>query len=127
MRWPEVDFFVAGQRRSLADEVAAFDQDVRGSKGDVLAALRVDGEKADVGPRFADGFDRAPGGVEDHQFERHAQALGEGARQVDRDAENFAAAAVASGEQRIAEVDRGAQNPLRGKVGAGGSGGHGGS
>lgn len=67
--------------------------------------------------RNARGFDRVAGRLEDHQFEWNAQALRERRGQVDRYAARFARRRVDMGKDRIAEVDRRAQNAGRGEAG----------
>jgi hypothetical protein len=51
-----------------------------------LPALGVDGKEADVSLPLRDRIDRLRGGVKHHQIQRTAQAVGKGARQVDRHA-----------------------------------------
>ena len=112
-----VDLVVAAQRRAFANEVAALDQDIGRGERDVGAAQRVDGEEADVGALLRDRLDRLAGGVDGQQLDGDAEAPAELLRQVDRDAARGAGRRVAAGEDRIAEVDGGAQRSGRREAG----------
>jgi hypothetical protein len=68
-----VDLVVRADRRSLADQVAAFDQHIGCAEGDIRAAHRVDGEETDVRAFRGHGIDRLAGGVDDHEFEFRAK------------------------------------------------------
>ena len=71
---------------------------------------RVDGEEADVGVAAGDRVDRLAGGVEGDRLELDAEPGGEFGGDVDRHAGRLARAGVDVGQQRIAEVDGGAQH-----------------
>ena len=122
-----VDLVVVGQRRGVANQVGAFDQDVGRGEADAVAAQRIDREEADVGLLRLHRLDRSRGGVDDDELDRHAELVGERAREVDRDADTAPVAGVAARQDRIAEVDRRAQAPGRRErrrgVGRGGRGG----
>jgi len=65
-----------------------------------------------VGPARLHGIDRLGRGVELEQRQRHAELVGEGLCEVDRDTSGLAIGSAA-GEDRIAEVDRCAQRAGR--------------
>jgi len=115
-----VDVLVGTNRRAVLHEIAAFDQHIGRAERDVGAAHRIDGEEADVRLFRRDDVDRLAGGVHDDQFQLHAEAPREFAGKVDGHATRAAVFALA-GEDRIAEVDGGAQLAGRGERGENGS------
>ncbi len=115
-----VDVLVDRAWRIVAHQPGAFDQDVGIGERDLGAALRIDRKEADVGRAAGDGIDRLRRRREFEGFQRHAQAVGQGLRQIDRHAARAPGGGVGAGEDRIAEVDRGAQAARRGEQGGGG-------
>ena len=102
------------ERGTLADGIRALDEDVGRAEGELLGADRVHGEEADVRGTVADRVDRLAGGVPEDQLDGHVQTSAELVGDVDGDACGVLGRPV--GQDRVAEVDRGAQHPGGRKV-----------
>ena len=113
-----VDVLVGPARRVVAHEVGALDQEVGVGERDLGAAQRVDGEEADVGRAAGDGVDRLRRGgkLDQSRAARPAARPARCARSTDTP-RGAAGGRVGAGQDRVAEVDRGAQPARRARAG----------
>ena len=114
-----VDVLVPLQGRVGADEVGALDDDVRRGVVHVGGTHGIDRDEGDVDPALLDRFGDLAGRLERHELGREAEPPRRLPRQVDRQAARLSGGAAAR-EDRVAEVDGGAETAGRAEVGGDG-------
>lgn len=72
-----VHVFIGLTWRILAYQVSPFDQHIGRGESDALSSQWIHCKKTDVGTLNGDGLNRLASGIEHHQLDWHAQALGE--------------------------------------------------
>ena len=87
--------------------------------GDLLGALRLGADQADVPHVLADLVAQLAGRLEGDVLHGHAQRGCDIARHVGRDADRVAVFAAAGDQQEVGEIDAGAQDAGGGKFGSG--------
>ena len=110
-----VDVLDRLQRGILRHHVGALDQHIGRGEVDLGGAHRLDREEGDVPGAALQRIEHLAGGVEDHELERQAEALGQFPRQIGGDAQRLAVRPLLR-QHGIALVDRRAQRAGRGKT-----------
>ena len=118
-----IHFFIALQRRVLADQIAALDQDIRRGKSNALSTHRIDCKKPDVSQTVGHSIHGLARGIEHHQGQTDTQSTRQLGGQVNGNAHRLTGCRILLGEDGIAQIDRGTQRAGWGKLLS--DGGHG--